>query len=84
MLVLTNEDIEKIIQMQDCIAALEEVYRDLYSDRALISPRVDSYVPCGLEDAHYAFKHMGGSWPRKKIQALRIGSDIICYRDTGS
>ena len=84
MLILTTEEIEKIIDMKACIDALEEVYRDLHAGQALISPRIDSYVPCGRDDAHYTFKQMGGSWPKKKIQALRIGSDIIAYRKTES
>src|SRR5918912_837952 len=65
--------------MPDCIAALEAMYRDYATDRALLSPRVDNMAPTRLEGAYYAFKHMGGTWPARGIQALRINSDVITH-----
>jgi len=79
MLVLSNEDVEKLLTMDECIAVLEELYLDLAEGRALCSPRVDNLAPCGVDGAYYGFKHMGGAWPRRKIQALRINSDIITH-----
>lgn len=79
MLVMSNEEIEKLITMEECIAALEEAYRDLAEGKALNSPRVDNLAPCGHQGAYYGFKHMGGTWPRRWIQALRINSDIITH-----
>lgn len=38
-----------------------------------------TWFRCGQEGCYYAFKHMGGSWPRKRIQALRINSDVISH-----
>jgi ornithine cyclodeaminase/alanine dehydrogenase-like protein (mu-crystallin family) len=77
MLVLSNEDVERLLPMADCIGALEPMYADYAKDRALLSPRVDNIAPARLEDAYYAFKHMGGTWPARGIQALRINSDVI-------
>ncbi|HZZ92612.1 MAG TPA: hypothetical protein VFE23_08615 [Usitatibacter sp.] len=77
MLVLSNEDVERLIGMEDCMAVLETMYRDFASDRALLSPRVDNMAPTRMEGAYYAFKHMGGTWPARGIQALRINSDVI-------
>lgn len=79
MLVLSNEEIEKLITMEECISALEEMYRDMAEGKALNSPRIDNLAPCGYEGAYYGFKHMGGAWPRRNIQALRINSDIITH-----
>ena len=79
MLVLSNEEIEQIITMPECMAVLEELYRDLAEGRALISPRMDNLSPTGREGAYYTFKHMGGTWPRRKLQALRINSDVITH-----
>ena len=79
MLVLSNEDVDRLIDMKDCIAALEPMYRDFAQDRALLSPRVDNMAPTRLEGAYYAFKHMGGTWPARGIQALRLNSDVIMH-----
>ena len=83
MLVLSNEQIADMLNMEECIAVLEEAYLDLWAEKALNSPRLDNMVPCAREDAYYAFKHMGGTWPRRGIQALRINSDIITHPSIG-
>jgi len=79
MLVLGNEDIERLLSMADCIAALEPMYADFANAKALLSPRVDNMAPTSHEGAYYAFKHMGGTWPTRGIQALRINSDIVTH-----
>jgi len=65
--------------MRDCLDALEPMYRDLATGRALLSPRVDSISPNAHPDGYYAFKQMGGTWPARGIQALRINSDVITH-----
>ncbi len=79
MWVFSNEDVEKMLTMKECMAVLEEMYRDLGKGQALFMPRVDNIMPCSHENAYYAFKHMGGGWPRRKIMALRINSDIVTH-----
>lgn len=79
MLVLSNEEISELLNMPECIAVLEEAYQDLGAGRALYSLGRDNLAPCGREDAYYAFKHTGGTWPSRRIQALRIKSDIISH-----
>lgn len=79
MLVLSNKEISELLNMPECIAVLEEAYQDLAAGRALYSSGRDNLAPCGREDAYYAFKHTGGTWPARRIQALRIKSDIISH-----
>ena len=79
MLILSNEEIEGLVTMDECISVLEELYRDTGQGRTLNSPRVDNIIPCGHEGGYYAFKHMGGSWPRHRIQALRVNSDVVTH-----
>ncbi|MDQ6620055.1 MAG: ornithine cyclodeaminase family protein [Pseudomonadota bacterium] len=79
MLVLSNDDVERLLNMQDCIEALEPMYRDYARGKALLSPRVDNLAPTRLEGAYYGFKHMGGTWPAKGVQALRLNSDVITH-----
>jgi len=79
MLVLSNDEIARLLTMQDCMAALEPMYRDYTNSRALLSPRVDNIMPTAHEGGYYAFKHMGGGWPAQRVQALRINSDIVTH-----
>ena len=72
MLVLSNEDIEQIVTMPDCITVLEQLFRDMGEGTALLVPRVDNIAPCRHPDAYYAFKHMGGTWPARSIQARPV------------
>jgi alanine dehydrogenase len=83
MLVLSNEEIARLLTMQDCMAALEPMYRDYVNARALISPRVDNIMPNAHEGGYYAFKQMSGGWPAQGVQALRINSDIITHPVVG-
>ena len=61
------------------MAALEPMYRDVAEERVLFSPRVDNIAPHAHPEGYYAFKHMGGTWPREKVQALRINSDVVTH-----
>lgn len=79
MLVLSNEDVGRLLDMPECITVLEDMYRDLAADKALLSPRVDNIAPNAMPGAYYAFKHMGGTWPARGVQALRINSDVITH-----
>lgn len=83
MLILTNEEVERLVSMAECISILREMYLDLANDRCLLMPRVDSIAPTSQEGGYYAFKHMGGIWPRYGIIALRINSDIITHPQVG-
>src|SRR2546423_7625681 len=79
MLVLSNEEIGKLLTIEECMKALEPMYHDVAAERVLFSPRVDNIGPHGMQGAYYAFKHMGGTWPREKVQALRINSDVVTH-----
>lgn len=79
MLVLSNEDIARLLSIEDCMAALAPMYRDYARGKALRSPRTDNIAPSPHPGAYYAFKHMGGTWPAQGMQALRINSDVITH-----
>ncbi len=79
MRVLSNEDVDQLLTMPECIGALEEMYRDYAMGQALLVPRIDNLSPSTEPGAYYAFKQMGGAWPRRRVQALRINSDIITH-----
>jgi alanine dehydrogenase len=79
MLILSNEEIAKLLSIEECMAALEPMYCDVAAERVLFSPRVDNIAPNPHPEGYYAFKHMGGTWPAQSIQALRINSDVVTH-----
>jgi len=79
VLILSNEEIAQLLTVEECMAALEPMYRDVAEERVLFSPRVDNIAPNAHPGGYYAFKHMGGTWPREKVQALRINSDVVTH-----
>jgi ornithine cyclodeaminase/alanine dehydrogenase-like protein (mu-crystallin family) len=79
VLVLSNDEVARLLTIEECMAALEPMYRDYANGRALLSPRVDNIAPATHPGGYYGFKHMGGTWPARSIQALRINSDVVTH-----
>src|SRR5487761_1592031 len=64
MLVLTNEDIEPLVNMGECIDSLEIAYGALGRRQAVDTPRQDGIVDDeGHAGAIYSLKTMAGSLP---------------------
>jgi ornithine cyclodeaminase/alanine dehydrogenase-like protein (mu-crystallin family) len=78
VLILSNEDVEQVLTMPLVMRALEQAYRDLGAGEATTVPRVDTLAPHpSRPEAAHAFKTMSGSWPRHRVTALRLNSDVI-------
>jgi hypothetical protein len=65
MLILSNEDIEKILPVGACLEVLEEAYRDLGSGMAATVPRYDVFSPTKPNE-FYEYKTMSGVLPNRK------------------
>jgi alanine dehydrogenase len=84
-LILSNKDVEQILTMPDCIAALEQSYVELAEGRGLSRTRSDCLAPTTYGDeAHYSLKSMDGVIPKLGIGAVRINSDIITMPKVGN
>src|SRR6478672_908014 len=83
-LILSNDDVEKLLTIEECIAALEDYYVVLAEGRGLSRTRSDCLVPTGQDDAHYSLKSMDGVIPKLGIGAVRINSDIITMPKIGN
>lgn len=82
MLILSNQEIADLLEMSECMQALDDAYRALVDNRALNTPRVDGLIPHkSRPDAVYSFKQMGGVIAGG-VQALRINSDVIHWPET--
>jgi alanine dehydrogenase len=77
-LILSNDDVEKLLSMEECIAALETAYLDLADGRGVTRQRSDCITPTTYgEDAIYGLKSMDGVVPSLGVGAVRINSDIV-------
>src|SRR3954462_1541968 len=83
-LILSNKDVEQLLTMPECLAALEESYVELAEGRGLSRRRSDCLVPTGRgDDAYFSLKSMDGVIPKLGIGAIRINSDIITMPKVG-
>lgn len=78
-LILSNDDLESLLTMPDCIAVLEDTYRELARGEALTRTRSDSFCRTTRPDALYSLKSMDGVAPALGVGAVRINSDIVTW-----
>ena len=84
-LVLSNEEIDELLDMEELIAVLEDAYRELAEGRGGTRLRSDIIAPTTLrEDGLYALKSMDGVIPKLGVGAVRINSDILTFPQTGT
>jgi ornithine cyclodeaminase/alanine dehydrogenase-like protein (mu-crystallin family) len=83
-LILSNDDIERVLTMPDCIAVLEDAYRELADGRGVTRRRSDSLTPTSRADALYSLKSMDGVIPKLGVGAVRIDSDIVTWPKQGN
>ena len=81
-LVLSNEEVVKLLPMEAAIEALEPSYCDLSRGEAICPPRRDLLVPlAGAVKTVYEFKSMPAVYPRKKIAVWRVNSDFLTWHN---
>ena len=79
-LILSNEEIDDLLVMDELIPILEDAYRELAEGRGATRRRSDIVTPTSLrDDGHYALKSMDGVIPKLGVGAIRINSDIVTY-----
>jgi alanine dehydrogenase len=83
-LVLSNDDVEKLLTMRDCIDTFDTAYVELGEGRAVSRTRSDSFTKTSREDALYSLKSMDGIVPGLGVGAVRINSDLITWPRDGS
>lgn len=84
-LILSNDDVENLLTMPDCIKALETAYADLAVGRGITRTRSDCIAPTSYaDDAVYGLKSMDGVVPALGVSAIRINSDIVTNPKIGN
>jgi alanine dehydrogenase len=76
-LVVSIEEQRELLGMDDVIAALEPMYRELAEGTAVSRPRSDTI--CAAGDGIYGLKSMDGIVPSAGVGAVRINSDIVTW-----
>ena len=75
-LFINNDDVAKVLTMEDTIRALETSYRQLITNESVCRPRVDIQIPTSDENKIYQWGTMeGGS--QSGYFAIRMKSDVI-------
>jgi ornithine cyclodeaminase/alanine dehydrogenase-like protein (mu-crystallin family) len=83
-LILSNDDVEKVLTMADCMEVLEDAYVELSEGRGVNRVRSDCLVSSGQEEALYSLKSMDGVIPKLGVGAVRIDSDIVTWPNIGN
>src|SRR3954467_8165256 len=83
-LILSNDDVDKLLTMPECIDVLEEAYVELVEGRGVNRTRSDCITPTANPDAVYGLKSMDGVIPKFGIGAIRINSDIVTFPKKGN
>ena len=83
-LILSNDDVGKLLTMPECIDVLEQAYAELADGRGVSRTRSDCLTPTGREDALYSLKSMDGVIPKLGVGAVRISSDIVTWPKKGN
>ena len=80
-LILSNEEIDSILDVTMVLDAVESSQRAMARDEAISSPRVDTLAPTssGEVPATYGLKAMSGLWPEAGVATLRINSDVLVW-----
>jgi ornithine cyclodeaminase/alanine dehydrogenase-like protein (mu-crystallin family) len=78
-LVLSNDDVEALLPMSECVEALEQGYVELAEGRAVAATRTDALTPAVHRDQVYMLKTMSGVAPKSGVGAVRINSNILAW-----
>lgn len=80
-LLLDNDDVARVLTIEDCLDVLEDTFRDYAQGKAVNRPRAHSYAPIGESpQTWYMFKTMDAIVPRYGVGGVRLTSDIVIER----
>jgi alanine dehydrogenase len=76
-LLLSNAEVDGLLQMPDCIDTMERAFRAVGNGRAGNAGRCEILTPTDRDDALYSLMNMNGVVPDLGVAAVRINSDIL-------
>lgn len=75
-LILNNGDVEKALNVTECLEVMEDSYREQAHGRAVNRPTCQTYLPHSLPQSTYNFKSVDGGVGKFGVLALRITSTV--------
>jgi ornithine cyclodeaminase/alanine dehydrogenase-like protein (mu-crystallin family) len=81
-LILSNEEVEAALGMEDCLVAFDEAYRALGRGAAATGVRGEILSPTDRPEALYSLLTMAGVVPGFEVGAVRINSDMLTWPRT--
>ncbi|HEX9444032.1 MAG TPA: ornithine cyclodeaminase family protein [Candidatus Binatia bacterium] len=81
MLLINNQEVERLFDMKACLEALEAGYDDLLKGDAVYRPRIDMWMPSERPDGYFRWGTMEGASRKIGVFAIRMKSDIVHWPD---
>jgi len=79
MLLLKDEDVQRILTMPMTLEALEETQKEIIKGDAATMGRIDLYLPCERPESYYRWALMTGGAKRDGFVVARMLSDIVSW-----
>jgi ornithine cyclodeaminase/alanine dehydrogenase-like protein (mu-crystallin family) len=83
-LIISNEDVIRILTMEDCLTAVERAFLELGEGDAASRPRSELVVPQPEAGRHYLLKTWDAALPSIGLAATRLTSNMMQRRASGS
>ena len=84
-LILSNDDVARLLSVPECMDAMETAYAELAAGRGVNRTRSDAIVGIpSRPEAIYGLKTMDGIVPSLGVGAVRINSDVITWPKVGN
>jgi len=83
-LVISNEDVIRVLTMDDCLAAIERAFLELGKGDAASRPRSELIVPQPEAGRHYLLKTWDAALPSIGLAATRLTSNMMQRGGSGS
>jgi ornithine cyclodeaminase/alanine dehydrogenase-like protein (mu-crystallin family) len=76
---ITNDDVLRVLSMEDTIQALRTGFDQLAERDAAHVPRLELWTPVDGPDAYYCLGSMAGTTKHFGVTAIRIKSDVLSW-----
>ncbi|TAJ83433.1 ornithine cyclodeaminase family protein [bacterium] len=79
MLLLRDDDVQKVLTMPMTLEDLEETQKEIFRGNAATMGRIDVYLPCERPQSYYRWALMTGGAKRDGFVVARMLSDIVSW-----
>ena len=83
MLLLTNDDVEQVLTMADCVDVLRRFFEEEGKGQVLTRQRTESWLPHLTTDTFYQCKTMEGGVPYIGKYVIRVDSNVTRKKQQG-